>query len=176
MTLIGARGEIAASRQCIVDWYCCCCFSLLSSFAFSRHFNFCGYRLLLIRIQAAHIVPYCIGEELPGYLFGSDQGLRLYRPDNCLMMHEYIEQAFDNGNITIFPVDTGTRPVLRWKTLFVNQDARNQRQDYWRARRKGDYLPDRPETGFSIPLLPLCGILAPCQLQDVISANQCSLP
>jgi hypothetical protein len=79
MTLIGARGEIAASRQCIVDWYCCCCFSLLSSFAFSRHFNFCGCRLLLIRIRAAHIVPYCIGEELPGYLFGPDQGLRLNR-------------------------------------------------------------------------------------------------
>jgi hypothetical protein len=72
-------------------------------------------------------VPYCIGEELPGSLFGPDRGLRLNRPDDGLMMHEYIEQAFGNGNITIFPVDTGTRPVLRWKIPFMNQDARNQR-------------------------------------------------
>ena len=52
-------------------------------------------------------MPYCIGEELPGYLFGPDRGLRLDRPDNGFTMHEYIEQAFDNGNVTIFPVDTG---------------------------------------------------------------------
>jgi hypothetical protein len=52
-------------------------------------------------------VPYRIGEELPSYLFGPDQGLRLNRQDNGLTMHEYIEQAFGNGNITIFPVDTG---------------------------------------------------------------------
>jgi hypothetical protein len=79
-----------------------------------------------IRIRAVHIVPYCIGEELAGYLFGPDQGLRLNRPDNCLMMHEDIELAFDNGNITIFPVDAVARPVLRWKIILVNQDARNQ--------------------------------------------------
>ena len=78
------------------------------------------------RIHAAHIVPYCIGQELAAYLFGPDQSLRLNRPDNCLMMHEDIERAFDNGNITLFPVDPVSRPLLRWKIVLVNQDARNQ--------------------------------------------------
>jgi hypothetical protein len=79
-----------------------------------------------VRIRAAHIVPYALGEELAGYIFGPGQGLRLNRPENCFMMHMDIKKAFDNGNITLFPVNATARPVLRWKIILVNQDARNQ--------------------------------------------------
>lgn len=91
-----------------------------------------------IRIKAAHIVPYSLGEELACYIFGSGQGLRLNRPENCLMMHTDVEQAFDNGNITLFPMDASTRPVLRWKILLVNQDARNQLLDMKTVETVGD--------------------------------------
>jgi hypothetical protein len=90
------------------------------------------------RIRAAHVVPHAIGEELATYLFGPDQGLRLNRPDNCLMMHEDIEQAFDNGNITIFPIDGSARPVMHWKIILVNSDARNQRLKLDTVKTVGD--------------------------------------
>jgi hypothetical protein len=95
---------------------------------FSRAFN----------VNAAHIVPYSLGEELACYIFGAGQGLRLNRPENCLMMNKEIEQAFDNGNITLFPVDPTARPVLRWKIILVNQDARNQILDMKTVERIGD--------------------------------------
>jgi hypothetical protein len=90
------------------------------------------------RVSAAHIVPYSLGEELACYIFGAEQGLRLNRPENCLMMNRDIEQAFDNGIITLFPVDPTTRPVLRWKIILVNQDARNQVLDMKTVERVGD--------------------------------------
>jgi hypothetical protein len=56
-------------------------------------------------VNVTHIVPYSLGEELACYIFGARQGLRLNRPENCLMMNRDIKQAFDIGNITLFPVD-----------------------------------------------------------------------
>jgi hypothetical protein len=90
------------------------------------------------RIKAAHIVPCSLGEELACYIFGPGQGLRMNRPDNCLMMHMDVEKAFDQGNITLFPIDATARPVLRWKIILINQDARNQPLDLKTVETVGD--------------------------------------
>jgi hypothetical protein len=90
------------------------------------------------KVKTAPIVPYFLREELACYIFGAGQGLRLNRPENCLMMNRDIEQAWNNGNITLFPVDPTTRLVLRWKIILVNQDARNEVLDMKTVERVGD--------------------------------------
>ncbi|KAI9657897.1 MAG: hypothetical protein M1829_006859 [Trizodia sp. TS-e1964] len=77
-------------------------------------------------IVAAHIVPSRLGAEVVDYIFGPGKGLRLFSPDNCLLMHPSIERAYDNGNIAIIPFDS-TQPITRWKTVLINKDAANQR-------------------------------------------------
>jgi HNH endonuclease len=89
-------------------------------------------------VNVVHIVPHSLGEELACYIFGAGQGLRMNRPENCLMMNREIEDAFGNGSITLFPVDPTARPVLRWKIILVNQDARNQVLDMKTVDRVGD--------------------------------------
>ena len=51
----------------------------------------------LSKVKAAHIVPYALRPGIAEYMFGKVSGTRLDTSDNCLLMHEYVEEAFDNG-------------------------------------------------------------------------------
>ncbi|KAI9768414.1 MAG: hypothetical protein M1839_004111 [Geoglossum umbratile] len=77
-------------------------------------------------VKAAHIVPASLGAELATYIFGAEKGTRLFSVDNCLMLHSYIERAFDNGNFVILPVDLTETPIRRWRVAIVNDSCRNQ--------------------------------------------------
>ena len=76
-------------------------------------------------VRAAHIVPHALGPELVDYIFGSGSGSRLDTADNCLLMHEYVEKSFDNGNFVLLPVDASETPTRRWKIQITNLAAIN---------------------------------------------------
>lgn len=76
-------------------------------------------------VRAAHIVPYALGPELVDYIFGSGSGSRLDTADNCLLIHESVEKAFDNGNFVLLLVDASETPILRWKVQITNLAAAN---------------------------------------------------
>ncbi|KAI9767852.1 MAG: hypothetical protein M1840_005345 [Geoglossum simile] len=77
-------------------------------------------------VKAAHIVPASLGTELATYLFGAEKGTRLFSVDNCLILHNDIERAFDNGNFVILPVDLTETPIRTWRVAIVNDSCRNQ--------------------------------------------------
>ncbi|KAH0556019.1 hypothetical protein GP486_006041 [Trichoglossum hirsutum] len=77
-------------------------------------------------VKAAHIVPVQLGVELADYIFGKGTGARLFSVDNCLMLHEDIERAFDKGILVFVPVNPAERPIRRWKTVLLNEASRNQ--------------------------------------------------
>ncbi|KAI9684826.1 MAG: hypothetical protein M1829_000201 [Trizodia sp. TS-e1964] len=81
-----------------------------------------------INITAAHIVPAKISIETMEYIFGGGKGLRLFSPDNCLLLLEAIERALDKANIAIVPFDT-TQPITRWKVVLTNYEAKHQNYD-----------------------------------------------
>ena len=78
-------------------------------------------------VRAAHIVPHALGPELVDYIFGSGSGSgsRLDTADNCLLIHESVQKAFDNGNFVLLPVDVSETPILRWKVQITNLAAIN---------------------------------------------------
>lgn len=78
-----------------------------------------------VNVRAAHIVPHALGPELVDYIFGSGSGSRLDTSDNCLLMHQVVERAFDNGNFVLIPVDANESPILRWKVKVTNLSAVN---------------------------------------------------
>ena len=78
-----------------------------------------------VNVHAAHIVPHALGPELVDYIFGSGSGSRLDTADNCLLIHEYVERAFDNGSFVLLPVDASETPILRWKVQITNLSAIN---------------------------------------------------
>ena len=75
------------------------------------------------QVRAVHIVPHALGPELVDYIFGSGSGLRLDTVDNCLLVHEYVEKALEDGNIVLIPVDASERPIRRWKIQMTNSGA-----------------------------------------------------
>jgi hypothetical protein len=40
-------------------------------------------------------------------------------------MHQTVEEAFDNGNIVIFQVNSIEKSLSRWKIVVINDNARN---------------------------------------------------
>lgn len=74
-------------------------------------------------VRAAQIVPHALGPELVDYIFGSGSGSRLDTSDNCLLIHNTVERAFDNGNFVLTPVDASETPILRWKIQITNLAA-----------------------------------------------------
>ena len=76
-------------------------------------------------VRAAHIVPYSLGPELVDYIFGSGTGTRMDTADNCLLMHEYVERAFDKGQFVLIPLDASEDPILRWKIKVTDTSALN---------------------------------------------------
>lgn len=75
------------------------------------------------QVRAVHIVPHALGSELVDYMFGTGSGLRLDRVDNCLLVHEYVGEAFRKGHIVLLPVDASESPILRWKIQLTNSGA-----------------------------------------------------
>lgn len=71
-------------------------------------------------VRAAHIVPHALGPGLVDYIFGTGSGSRLDTSDNCLLMQDSVERAFDNGNFVLLPVDASESPILRWKIQITN--------------------------------------------------------
>lgn len=78
-----------------------------------------------VNVRAAHIVPHALGPELVDYIFGNGLGSRLDTSDNCLLMHEVVERAFNNGNFVLLPVNANESPILRWKVQVTNLSAMN---------------------------------------------------
>ena len=76
-------------------------------------------------VRAAHIVPYTLGPELADYIFGSGSGTRVDTADNCLLMHEYVERAFDKGLFVLIPLDASEDPILWWKIKVTDTSALN---------------------------------------------------
>lgn len=76
-------------------------------------------------MKAAHIVPASLGPELADYVFGTGSGSRLFRADNCLILHPFAKRAFDAGNFVVVPVDSTEKPIRRWKVRLVNSAARS---------------------------------------------------
>ena len=76
-------------------------------------------------VRAAHIVSHTLGPELVDYIFGSGSGTRVDTADNCLLMHEYVERAFDKGQFVLIPLDASEDPILRWKIKVTDTSALN---------------------------------------------------
>lgn len=74
-------------------------------------------------VRAAHIVPHALGPGLVDYIFGTGSGSRLDTSDNCLLMQDSVERAFDNGNFVLLPVDASESPILRWKIQITDLAA-----------------------------------------------------
>ena len=51
--------------------------------------------------------------------------MTIIKTDNCLLMHESVETAFDKGNFVLLPVDKSENPVLRWGIKMTNVAAAN---------------------------------------------------
>ena len=77
------------------------------------------------RMKAAHIVPSMIGPEIADYIFGAGSGSRLFSADNCLLLHSFAEEHFDKGHFVIIPADLNEKPIITWKIMTTNDDARN---------------------------------------------------
>ena len=78
-------------------------------------------------VRASHIVPWTLDPAVVDYIFGYGSAARMDTPDNCLLLHEYIERAFDNGNLVLLPVDANERPLRRWKVQVTNDSAWNRK-------------------------------------------------
>lgn len=76
-------------------------------------------------IKAAHIVPRSIRPEVVEYLLGRGSSSRLNTSDNCLLIHESVERAFDKGVFVLLPVDPKEQPIKRWKIQLINDTALN---------------------------------------------------
>ena len=76
-------------------------------------------------MKAAHIVPHRIGPDAVDYIFEKGAGARLNTADNCLMMHNTVENEFDNGSFVLLPVDAAEKPIKRWKIQITNLAAIN---------------------------------------------------
>ena len=76
-------------------------------------------------VRATHIVPYALGPELADYIFGSGSGTRMDTADNCLLMHQYAERAFDKGQFVLIPLDASEDPILRWRIKVTDTSALN---------------------------------------------------
>ncbi|KAL8830717.1 MAG: hypothetical protein Q9191_001279 [Dirinaria sp. TL-2023a] len=76
-------------------------------------------------VRAAHIVPRAIRPEVVDYLFGVGSSSRLNTSDNCLLIHESVERAFDKGVFVLLPIDPKEQPIKRWKIQLINDSALN---------------------------------------------------
>ena len=72
------------------------------------------------KVRAVHIVPHALGPAIVDYIFGTGSGSRLDTVDNCLLMHQDVEQSFRKGNFVLIPVDARERPILRWRVQMAN--------------------------------------------------------
>jgi hypothetical protein len=124
---IGDKAQAAEEKLIPNDYVWC---------PISRDFHHCD------DVLAAHIVPYRVGPSLLGYIFEPSYGARLNEACNCLLIHKSFERAFGKGLIVIMPVDRTESPLRRWKTVLVDNSAKNQPLDLgagW-AQRKGNVL------------------------------------
>lgn len=66
-------------------------------------------------MRCAHIAPYRLRDELAGYIFGGDNGTRLNRVENTLMVKYVVEECLDNRSFVLIPVDLNEDPRRTWK-------------------------------------------------------------
>lgn len=78
------------------------------------------------QMKAAHIVPRRLGPGVVDYIFGSGNGSRLNTADNCLIIHPFAEESFDNGSFVLVPADPKESPIKRWKIQMTNLSAKNR--------------------------------------------------
>ncbi|KAM7187486.1 hypothetical protein V8F33_011226 [Rhypophila sp. PSN 637] len=81
-------------------------------------------------LRAAHLVPYNIGETTATYLFGkaeNKQHGRIMSEANALPLHTQLEEALDNGQITIVPATKENE----WKVVVLDHIfAQNYKEAY----------------------------------------------
>ncbi|KAM7213654.1 hypothetical protein V8F06_010975 [Rhypophila decipiens] len=70
--------------------------------------------------RTAHLVPYNIGETTATYLFGKAENKQhghIMSEANALPLHTQLEEALDNGQITIVPANDGDE----WKVVVLDR-------------------------------------------------------
>lgn len=79
------------------------------------------------RMTAGHIVPYRLGYNVMGDLFGEPgNGVALmWSLGNGLVMHKNIEKAFDRYEFALLPVEKENEP-RGWKFVLVNEALRHK--------------------------------------------------
>ena len=85
-----------------------------------------GYRK---RRCASHIAPYRLGPRNLEHLFGQEKGEGekiMWRFENAIIVDKVIETAFDNGHLTIVPVDKPKGEPTAFKVLLLNEEWRGK--------------------------------------------------
>lgn len=77
-------------------------------------------------VHTAHLVPRRLGESVVEYLVGKHAGLRLNKPDHCLLIHREVEKYFDDFSLVLIPVDKSEYPIKRWMLYCSNDTALNK--------------------------------------------------
>ncbi|KAL9099167.1 MAG: hypothetical protein Q9163_005293 [Psora crenata] len=80
-------------------------------------------------IKCAHIVPSSFDVKELSYMFGTEE-VALESPRNGLMLHKMIEEAFENGDVAIFPYQSVQTNPTEWKIIVLKPDIMNW-EVYW---------------------------------------------
>ena len=79
-------------------------------------------------VRAAHIVPYKLGYQTMGDLFGEEQrGHKLmWSMGNGMIMHKHFEKAFDEFIFCLVPIEKPGEPD-GWKIILIDEGKRHEK-------------------------------------------------
>lgn len=76
------------------------------------------------KIKAAHLVPFKLGYQTMGDLFGEDHGHELmWSMGNGMMMHQDFEESYDEHTFCLVPIDRPGQPD-GWKLVLIDEEKR----------------------------------------------------